>query len=67
MSKFLVFKFYLCIALLPFIILTLAGVCDAKLDMEGAIAMWLLDEGHGDTRSLTRLTTDMMEDLWEVS
>ena len=33
---------------LAFLSLVLTSICDAKLDMEGVVAVWLLNEGSGN-------------------
>lgn len=53
MSKSLVSKSNLFIVLLSFLVSAFSGICDAKLDMESVVAMWLLDEGEGDQISDT--------------
>ncbi len=51
MNKSLVSKLNLFFMLLSLPALMFTGICDAKLEMENVIAMWLLDEGVGDTIS----------------
>ena len=48
MDKSLVSKLGLFFMLLSFLASTFAEICDAKLDMEGVVTMWLLDEGERD-------------------
>lgn len=53
MKKTLVFKLNLLFMLLSILATTFARICDAKLNMDGVVAMWLLDEGDGDQISDT--------------
>ena len=48
MNKSLVSKLNLNVVLLFFLVSAFSEICDAKLDMESVVAMWLLDEGGGD-------------------
>ena len=44
------------------IILVLTGKSDAQLDVEGAVAIWLFDEGRGDKYPMPP-AMEMMESL----
>ncbi len=48
MNKSLDSKLILYIVLSSFLVSAFSGICDAKLNMDGVVAMWLLDEGGGN-------------------